>query len=220
MNIFHFPRGRSRELSTRTTRPIPLSSSTGPRQRGERALLNTALERRFNRSPLSRSSLLSSFAIPNSSFVVNALERRGREPSITSKRRRRRNNFPPWRYVKLWFSSIERKGRGRRKEKARSILWELNSPLSFERGEDISWSIDFGKITFIFNVHAKRKMLYVDKKNERSFSIHNCSNKLYDRVELRNRPDWLIGKEIIFTRIFVSSMVFLTYTNSKRPICI
>lgn len=64
------------------------------------------LERRFNRSLLSRSSLLSSFAIPNSSFVVNALERRGRKPSITSKRRRR-NNFPPWRYVKLWFSSID-----------------------------------------------------------------------------------------------------------------
>lgn len=67
---------------------------------------------------------------------------------------------------------------------------------------------------------TKRKMLYVDKKNERSFSIHNRSNKLHDRIELRNRPDWLIGKEIIFTRIFVSSMVFLTYTNSKRPICI
>lgn len=139
VNIFRFPRGRSRELSTRTTRPTPLSSSTGPRQRGERALLNTLVSR-TPLQPVPAISLVPPFLLRHPKLELRGKRARakGKETVhyLETKKKKQLSTLEIRETLIFFDRSSSWKGGRRRKEKARSILWELNSPLSFEGGEE------------------------------------------------------------------------------------
>lgn len=182
MNIFHFPRGRSRELSTRTDSPFFFH---GTETKGRESFVEYGsrpfLERRFNRSPLSRSSLLSSssFAIPNSSFVVNALERGGKGTVhyLETKKKKKKKKQLSTSEIRetLIFFDRSSSGKGARRKGA---IDTLRIKLSF-----VFWE---------WRGIRKRR-----RNSPRSWSIEKKSRG-------RNRSDWLTRKEIIFIYLFLA----------------
>lgn len=96
------------------------------------------LERRFNRSLLSRSVPPFLLRHPKLELRGKRARAKGKETVhyLETKKKKQLSTLEIRETLIFFDRSSSWKGGRRRKEKARSILWELNSPLSFEGGEE------------------------------------------------------------------------------------